>query len=138
MDLEYPDSLHDAHNDYPLAPEKMDITRDMLSSYQRENFPETHGCQKLVPNLRNKCKYVLHYRNLKLYLELGMKLSKVHRIIKFKQAAWLKSYIALNINKRKVATQAGDKVGKDLFKLMSMPCSARQWRTCGNGLTLSY
>ena len=90
MDLEYPDSLHDAHNDYPLAPEQMDITRDMLSPYQLDNFPNTLGCQKLVPNLRNMCKYVLHYRNLKLYLQLGMRLTKIHRVIKFKQAAWIK------------------------------------------------
>ena len=118
MDLEYPDSLHDIHNDYPLAPEKMSITSDMLSSFQRDNFPETSGCEKLVLNLRDKTKYVLHYRNLKLYLQLGMRLTQIHRVLRFQQQPWLKSYIDLNIGKRKVATQAGDKVGKDLFKLM--------------------
>ena len=87
VDLEYPAHLHDAHNDYPLAPEKMKITRDMLSPYQLDNFPETSGCEKLVPNLRDKTKYVLHYRNLKLYIQLGMRLTKIHRVIKFKQQA---------------------------------------------------
>ena len=103
MDLEYPAELHDIHNDYPLAPEKIHITRDMLSPYQRDNFPETHGCEKLVPNIRDKVKYVLHYRNLKQYLQLGMKVTTIHRVIKFRQASWLKSYINLNIYKRKEA-----------------------------------
>ena len=93
MDLEYPAELHDTNNDYPLASEKMHITRDMLSPYQLDNFPEMHGCEKLIPNLHDKTKYVLHYRNLKLYLKLGMKLTKIHRVIKFNQASWLKSYI---------------------------------------------
>ena len=107
----------------------MTITRDMLSPNQRDNFPETRGCEKLVPNLLNKEKYVLHYRNLKLYLKLGMKLLKIHRAIKFRQAPWLKSYINLNINKRKEATQAGDKVGKDLYKLF---CNAVFGKTMEN------
>ena len=52
VDLEYAAELQEAYNDYPLAPEKMTITRDMLSPYQRDNFTDTHGCQKLVPNVR--------------------------------------------------------------------------------------
>ena len=87
VDLEYLAHLHVAHNDYTLAPEKMHITRDMLSPYQLNNFPVTHGCEKLVPNLHDKTKYVLHYRNLKLYLKHGMKLTKIHRVIKFRQSA---------------------------------------------------
>ena len=63
VDLEYPAHLHDAHNDYPLTPEKMKITRNMLSPYQLDNFQETSDCAKLEPNLRDKNKYVLHYRN---------------------------------------------------------------------------
>ena len=90
VDLEYPAHLHDVHNDYPLAPEKMKITRDTLSPYQLDNFPETSGCEKLVPNLCDKPKYVLHYRNLKLYIQLGMRVTKIHHFIKFKQQAWLK------------------------------------------------
>ena len=71
VDLEYPDELHELHNDYPLAPEKLDISHDMLSKYC-SNIANTSdikigGVNKLVPNLDNKSKYVLHYRNLQIF-----------------------------------------------------------------------
>ena len=84
VDLEYPDELHDLHNDYPLAPGKLEISQNMLRKYCSDiadkNGIKIGGVNKLVPNLRSKEKYVVHYRNLRLYLSLGMKLTKVHRI----------------------------------------------------------
>ena len=56
---------------------------------------------KLVPNLGNKSKYALHYKNFQFYISLGMKLTKVHRILKFKQTNWSKRYIDFNTDKRK-------------------------------------
>ena len=84
VDLQYPSELHDLHNDYPLAPEKLEISQNMLSKYY-SNIADEYGViiggvNKLVPNLDNKSKCVVHYRNLQLYLSLGMKLTKVHRI----------------------------------------------------------
>ena len=83
--LEYPSDLHDLHNDYPLAPEKLEISQNMLSKYCSDIADKyvikVGRVNKLVPNLRKK-KYVVHYRNLQLYLSLGMKLSKIHRILK--------------------------------------------------------
>ena len=73
------------------------------------------GVNKLVPNLRDKVKHIVHYRNLQLYLELRMKLIKIHRISKFKQSNWLKEYIEFNTQKRR---EAKDKFSENLFKLL--------------------
>ena len=68
VDLEYPDDLHELHNDYPLAPEKPEISHNMLQNYcssiVNKYDIKIGGVNKLVPNLGNKSKYVLHYRNL--------------------------------------------------------------------------
>ena len=90
VDLKYPDELHVLHNDYPLAPEKLAIPYDMLSDYCKKIADEYRikvgDVMKLIPNLGNKTNYVLHYRNLQLYLSLGMKLTKIHIVLKFKQS----------------------------------------------------
>ena len=97
VDLEYPQELHDIHNDYPLAPEKINIPKEWLSKYCLK-IANTHNIttgkvKKLVPNLMEKNNYVIHFRNLQQCLELGMKLKQIHRILKFKQKDWMKPYI---------------------------------------------
>ena len=120
VDLEYPDKLHELHNDYPLAPEKFEISHNMLSNYcssiANKYGIKICGVNKLVQNLGNKSKFVLHYRDLQLSLLLEMTLVKVHRILKFKQSDWLKKYIDFNTNKRK---NAGNSFEKDFLKLMN-------------------
>ena len=120
VDLEYPSELHDLHNDYPLAPEKVKVTDDMLSKYSKD-IADKYGIStglvsKLIPTLGNKEKYVLHYRNLQSYINLGLKVTKVHRVLEFNQSPWLKQYIDFNTEKRKNAKNAFE---KDFFKLMN-------------------
>ena len=84
VDLEYPDELHKLHNDYPLAPEKLAVSSDVLSKYF-QGIADKYGIKvgdvkKSIPNLGDKTKYVLYYRNLQLYLPLGMKLTKIHSV----------------------------------------------------------
>ena len=100
VDLEYPEELHDFHNDYPLAPERIKINK----------------VEKLIPTLLKKEKYVLHNQNLKLYLSLGLKLKWIHRGIKFREKPWMKSYIELNTDLR---TKGKNDFEKDFFKLMN-------------------
>ena len=120
VDLEYPEELHHLHNDYPLAPEKILVSDDMLSPYCKglkdsENI-SSGRVHKLVPNLMCKEKYILHYRNLRQYLSLGMVLKKVHRVLEFTQKPWMKEYIDFNTQKR---TMAKNSFEKDFFKLMN-------------------
>jgi len=89
VNLVYPRRLHDAHNDYPLAPDHVEITTDMLSPYSKHLLEKlgrkpVKNNKKLVPNLMNKKNYIVHYRNLKFYLKMGLKLTYIHRVIEFK------------------------------------------------------
>ena len=100
VDLEYPESLWEEHNDYPLAPHKLKINKT----------------EKLVSTFLPKTNYVLHYKNLKQYLEEGMILKKVHRGISFYQSTWMEPYIRKNTELRK---EANNSFEKDFFKLMN-------------------
>ena len=119
VDLESQE-LHDMHNDYPVCPGKVKVSNDMLSGYCKkiaEKYKISIGLvSRLIPTLRDKKEYVLHYRNLQLYLDLGLKIKKIHRVLKFDQSPWLKQYIDFNTEKRK---HAKNSFGKDFFKLMN-------------------
>ena len=105
VDLEYPEELHDPHNDYPCAPEKIKVGDDKLSKYCKEikeKFNISSGnVKKLITTLSDKKNYVLHEENLKLYLSLGLKLKKVHQVLEFSEKPWLKQYIDFNTEKEK-------------------------------------
>ena len=137
VDLEYPQELHDLHNDYPVAPEKVKVSNDMLSGYCKkiaEKYKISIGLvSKLIPTLTDKKECMLHYRNLQLYLDLGLKIKKVHRVLKFDQSPWLKQYIDFNTEKRKHAKNSFE---KDLFKLMNNSVFGKTRKTWAKGLTL--
>lgn len=123
VDLEYPKELHDLHNDYPLCPEKMTITKDMLSPYCKKLKEQLNNkyvpTELLISNLYDKKDYVIDYRILKLYLDLGMKLTKIHKVLKYKQEPWLKPYIDFNTSQRIKASKAKNNFEKDFYKLMN-------------------
>ena len=87
VDLKCPEHLHDSHSDYPLAAEKIKITKEMLSAYSSSLNSNHVTSEKLSPNLYDKTNYVVHYENLRLYIKHGLQLVKVHRILKFRQSA---------------------------------------------------
>ena len=120
VDLKCPEELHDLLNDYPPAPEKIRVTEDMLSPYclnLKDKFNiSTGNVNKLITNLYDKEKYVINERLLGLYMKLGLKVTKVHRVAEGSEKPWLKRYIDFNTNNRKNAKNAFE---KDFFKLMN-------------------
>ena len=119
LDLKYPHDLHNSHSDYQFAPERLILNNNMLSNYSKDLKKlciRNSKIEKLVPNLLNKIKYITHYRNLKVYLGQGSKLSKMHKILQFKQSTWLKSYIKFNTVKQKDTKSDFENI---FFKLMN-------------------
>ena len=120
VDLEYPDELHDLHDNLPLAPSRRVVKDNELSENCEKIGEKLHvssdKVEKLVPDLHNKGKYVLHYANLKQCLELSLKLTKVHRVLEFRQEPWLKPCIEKNMKLRAGAKNAFE---KDFFELMN-------------------
>ena len=96
VELTYPEHLHDLHSDYPLAAERLRITKEILSAYSYSLTSKHVTSEKLSPNLYDKTKYVVLYENLRFYLKHGLQLIKVHRTLKFKHSAWIKPYIDFN------------------------------------------
>ena len=118
VDLHYPQHLHDAHGDDPLAPEPLGIASDMYSPIQ-EVFPQSAPQRKLTNNLRDIVRYVVHYRNLKLYHKLGLVITKIYRLLKLKQSTWLKKYIDFNTLHRSLAESRNM---KDFFYINEQQC----------------
>jgi len=120
-DLSYPAHLHKSHSRLPLACERVIVTEDMLSEAEKK-LAEKLGVNtkskvpKLVSNLNDKSHYITHYRNLQLFVRLGLVVTKVHAIVRFHQCRWLKPYIDYNCNMRRDATTTVEKAN---FKFMN-------------------
>ena len=122
-DLHYPKELHDTHNCYPLAPERMLVENTFLSPYasavQKKLDIHEDKVPKLVPNLKDKFGYVADIRNIDFYMKHGLVVTAVHQVLGFTQTAWLRPYIDFNTAKR---TKATTEFEKAFYKLMNNAC----------------
>jgi hypothetical protein len=118
VDLEYPDELHESHDNFPLAPENIQIDYKSLSPYSKQSLYESTKTKKfsdikLSATFLPRKKYVLHFKNLKLYLNLGLKLKTIHRVLKFQQKNFIAPFIEKCTFERQKATT---KFEQDQFK----------------------
>ena len=113
VDVKYPKELHNFHNDLPFMCEKLKI----------------NGIEKLVLNLYNKVRYVIHIRALDQALKHGLVLEKIHRAIEFNQSDWMKGYIDFNTQLR---TKAKNDFEKVFYKLMNNSVFGKLWKACEN------
>lgn len=122
VDLDYPKHLHNMHNDYPFCAENMHIPRISkthtfsVDSDREKTIYSSPNIKKLLLTLDSKKNYVIHYRMLKLAINHGLVLKKIHRILQFNQKPWLEPYIKLNTSMRAKATNDFE---KNLYKLLN-------------------
>lgn len=141
--LTYPASLHADHADYPLAPVKMRIPYASLSPVaklicDKHKLKRTTRAEKLLATFHTRANYVLHYRNLQLYIKLGMKLQALHGGLIFDQAPFIRSYVNMNSERRSQATNAFDVSFYKLLtnslygKMMENPEKRTRFKLCNN------
>ena len=126
VDLSYPQAIHDLTRDFPLAPETGMVTEELFTPFMREQWArrcEFRGSstaykpeRKLLMSCRDKKEYVVHFKLLKFYLSMGMHITKIHSVIKYKQTCIFKKYIDDNSERRQAVT---DDFTKDLYKLLN-------------------
>ncbi|XP_031550573.1 uncharacterized protein LOC116288002 [Actinia tenebrosa] len=138
VDLEYPEHLHDAHDEFPLAPEAIEIPSAQLSPLQQQMCPNYKPYRKLTMNLMDKRKYVVHYRNLQFYVRHGMRVKKIHRVLKFTQKPWMQPYIASNTQKRTAAKNDFENYGHHIHSVTQEKVSlsafdGKRWM-CDDGI----
>ena len=133
IDLEAPIHLYDYFADYHLAPEKQIVPENWISPYNEKLVKDKDVGggkyivgEKLLQTLVPKKNYIIHYRALQLYIKYGMKVTKIHSALKFRQSPWMKDYIKENIRKRKIAKTNKDDFGIMYYKLKNNAIFGKQ------------
>jgi len=114
VDMTIPEELHDYFNSFPFLMVKETMLSDSQQKWLKDNQKKYTEFPKLVPNLCDKKNYVIHYRLLKLYVKLGIHVTKIHRAVQFEQREWMKQCIDFNTDKRK---HSKNEFEKDFYKL---------------------
>ena len=116
-DMIYPAEIKEKTENFPLCPYQTKADPNLFSEYMNSvKQPNYKPTEKLMCDLTNKYNYMMHYRMFKFYTQIGMKVTKIHTIYRFKQSLWLEKYINHNTQKR---TKAKTNFEKDLYKLMN-------------------
>ena len=116
-DLEYPAEIKENTENFPLCAYQTKADPELFTTYMNSvKQPNYKPTEKLMWDLTNKQKYMIHYRMFKFYTKMGMKVTKIHTIYRFKQSLWLEKYINHNTQKR---TKAKTNFEKDLYNLMN-------------------
>lgn len=118
VDLEYPKKLHEKHSNFPLAPENIHVDYENLSPFSKKSLfrstqTKKYSDCKLSSTFHDRKNYVLHFKNLKLYLSLGLKLLVVHRVLRFRQKKFIAPFIEMCTQERQ---KAKTKFEQDQFK----------------------
>jgi len=128
-DIEYPTHLHDLHNAYPLAPEHLCIDEDMLSDTHKFMLAVTEcqhlKCTKLVSNLHDKSHYVTPYRCLQFYLDHGLVLTRIHRVVAFAQRPFMLLFVTYCNEQRKTPNQNSNRISTNYWRTVSMAKRAK-------------
>ena len=126
VNLHYPESLHDLHNNYPLAPENKVIEKGWLNEWQQKDY-KTNNISKLITSFHDKLDYGVSYRLLKLYIQNGLIITKINRVLEFRQDKFMESYIMKNTTER---AKAKNEFEKDFYKLMNNSVYGKRWKMC--------
>ena len=104
LNLKYPEELHNAHKDWAYAPDKEKPKRQWLNNYQQSFLTSSsRACtptQRRLTKSYDKANYVLYQRNLMQYLSAGLRIMKIHRVLKFNQSHWLKKQAQMSQDPR--------------------------------------
>ena len=130
VDLEYPKEIHEKHGDFPMAPEKYNVTYNELSplnqslyrKMKNNEFFTNHAEEKLIPTLHNRKNYILHIKSLIFYLSHGLILKKIHRIVSFEQKPFLKEYIMTLTKLRAICAAKNLTFFVNVFELLANAC----------------